>query len=57
MRKKLGNSEREVLGKIKRVMCVITHSLCVLFDAFERSVETSEVLPVFKEKTIVAHCQ
>ena len=57
MRKKLGNSERKMLEETKRIMCVITHSLCVLFDAFERSVETSEVLPVFKEKTIVAHCQ
>jgi hypothetical protein len=47
MKKNLENLERKVREKMGRIMCLIIHGLCVIFNALERSVETSEVLLAF----------
>jgi len=44
MKKNIADSERKMRKRIKQIMCITTHSLCAMLDAFERSVETSEAL-------------
>ena len=47
MQKNLEDSERKVLGKIKRITCVIAHDLYVMSNALERSVDSEELLAFF----------
>jgi len=47
MRENLEDLERKVREKANKIMCLIIHSLCAIFSALERSVETSEVLLAF----------
>ena len=44
MSKNLDNIEREMREEANKIMCVIIHGLCAVFDAFDRSVKASEAL-------------
>jgi len=43
--------EKEMRGKINKITCTIIHGSYDMFNAFERSVETSEALFVFNDNS------
>ena len=56
MKENIKDLERRMREKMGGIVCLITYGPCVIFDAFKRSVETSEVLLVLNNN-VATHCQ